>query len=223
MSQTVKRYLFICGTLIFAAAGFFLRKSGAMLPLIILCVVFAGLLIAGVCTLRKQKALSVSAPDFLLSLLGAGALAAAGVLQFAAGGRQWQIMGVLCLVTALCFVSFAAAQQKEKTPPAFAALIPIACFILQLILDFKAWSSDPIIVDYCFKLFSLVCILLALYHAGGCAFGECKRRPTVLFSLAAVFFTCVAIPDGDTVTVLLTTGASLFLLGKAWTLLGKTE
>ncbi len=77
-----------------------------------------------------------------------------------------------------------------------AELVPIVYLLIKLVLNFKTWSTDPIISDYCVILFALIFSLLAFYYGAGFVFNQGKPRRTLFSAMNAVFFCAAAIMDG---------------------------
>ena len=53
------------------------------------------------------------------------------------------------------------------------------------------------ILDYCFDLLVLICIMCATFHLGGFCFDKGRRRATVFFCFCGIFFSAAALADGD--------------------------
>lgn len=68
-------------------------------------------------------------------------------------------------------------------------------FAAQLVSDFKQWSTDPLVIDFCFRLLARVCGMLALFHISGFPLSAGRKRLTVFWSIGAVVFTGMMIPD----------------------------
>ena len=232
-----------------SVAGFFLRmqqlKVGfdamglpvgkGLWPLILVCV--AALAAFGYAAFQKEKRplwqenfpLSVAAE--ILAVLAAGLLLFGNVLAFrqpipmSTRTNLMLIKGtcILGCATALCFVGMAAAWHKgQKASPAL-AIVPVAYYILRMIFSVNGWSTDPIILDYCFNLFALIFVMLGVFHAGNFVFDAGKRRLAVFLCLGGVFFSAVSMADGGTVHMLQSGGAILWLLAVLWQLLEERE
>ena len=67
--------------------------------------------------------------------------------------------------------------------------------ILRLIVHFQAWNTDPSVHDYCFKLLASICCMLGAFQLAGFSFEKGHRRITVFWTLCAVVFSCVSLPD----------------------------
>lgn len=103
---------------------------------------------------------------------------------------------LLGLVSGFCLIGIAALRGNGKTPAPAAELIPNLYFIVKLVFDFRSWSTDPMILDYCPSLFALIFVVLAFYHSTGFVFSQGKPRRTLFYSMAAVYFSAVAAADG---------------------------
>lgn len=97
--------------------------------------------------------------------------------------------GICCLVTARLRI-----RESGRHPAP--ELLPVVYLIVKLMLNFKRWSTDPIILDYCVVLFALIFALLAFYHGAGFCLDLGKPRKTLFYAMAAVFFCAGGIADG---------------------------
>jgi len=243
------RIVALSATVLLSAAGFFLRRhqlniafdgSGlpngkGVWPLVILCVLaVAGALFAALKTEKRsgiQENFSNSPAALGLLFLAAGLMAASGAYELInaqPASNMANLMldrgtAVLSIATGLCFVAMAANWYKGTEPSKVAWLLPTVYYILRLIFRFKDWSADPIILDYCFGLLSLVFCLMAVFHIGGFAVGEGKRRVSLFFCLCGVFFSAVTLADGGFTHVLSSLGGMCFLGANAWQLLGEKK
>ena len=242
MQKILGRVPVLAATLILAAAGFFLRlrhlnvgfdpqglpNGRGVWPLVILCVLsLAAFLLV---SLKKEKRCGYEenfSPDMLsvlLSVLAAGLLLAGNVMAFTrvspmatpVNQMLTRVTAALGAASGLSFVGIAAAQHKGEKPSAALHLLPVVYYILQMIFNFKSWSTDPIILDYCFKLFALIFVMLAVFHAGGFVFGTGQRRSTVFLCLAGVFFSIISPADGGASYVLITSSSALWLTANGW-------
>ena len=247
MTEKLGRSPLLAGTLALSAAGFFLRRhhlatgfDAAGLPtgrgiavLAVLCVLAVCFFAAAALTAKKRPAFRenfpASAPAAVLMVLAAGLLAAGCATELMEASPLMtrgqlllgRITGALGIITGLCFVAMAATWNKGKKPGAAPWLLPLVYYIVQMIFSFKSWSTDPIVLDYCFKLFSLLCVMLGALDAAGFVFDAGSRRRTIFFCLCGVFFSCVTLADGGISHMMRTGGSALFLLATLWQLLGK--
>ena len=165
------------------------------LPAMILAVLAAGLLLAGVV---------------------ANALQASPAMQ--GNVLLTRILTLLGVVTALCFAGTAMAWNKEKEPTAVFCIVPVVYYILRAILCFKVWSNDPIILDYCFSLFAMIAALLGTFHIGNFVFSG-QRRLTIFLCLTGVVFSATALPGSELPELLQISGSALWLLAGGWQVL----
>ena len=137
----------------------------------------------------------------ILSYFGAVMVLLAAVFDFAAAlvsgpGISAPIMCLLGLFSGICLfvTAWMRSHGKATYPPL--ELVPDIYLVVKLILNFKGWSTDPIILDYCIMLFALIFVVLGFYYSTGFLFDLGKPRLTLLFTLCACLFSAVAIVDG---------------------------
>lgn len=71
-------------------------------------------------------------------------------------------------------------------------------FALQMICQYRHWSADPQLLDYCFYLLAFICLMLTSYFLAAFDAGMGSHRALWFFSMAAAYFSCLAIPEsGD--------------------------
>lgn len=209
----------------FDAAGIPTGRGGALLVTVcVLAVLLAAFVALGAKTRPAFRDNFTAHPlPTALTVLAAGLLAggsAIALMDPASAGPAERIAAALGLASGLCFVVMGAVWRQGKKPVPAAWLIPVVYCVLQTILSFKSWSTDPIILDYCFKLFALLCFMLGAFHASGFVFDKGGRKSCLFFCLTGVFFSCVTLADGGTAHMMRTAGGALFLLATGWHLLG---
>ena len=241
MTKKTERLPVLAVLLALSSAGYILRRrqlnigfdaagipTGRGTVLTVLVCVLAVLLAAFVALgVKKRPAFAENfsadpVPTALL-VLAAGFLAGGCAIELmdpASAGLAGRLAAALGVASGLCFVVMGAVWRQGKKPVAAAWLIPVVYYILQTILSFKSWSTDPVILDYCFKLFALLCAMLGVFHASGFVFDVGGRRSCLFFCMTGVFFACVTLADGGTNHMMRTAGGALFLLATGWQLLG---
>ncbi len=149
----------------------------------------------------RFQALQYDTGGFVCGMIAAalillGVLADFGEALVSGPGFSDPIMCLLGLLGSICcFLAVRSRSRGSRCHPAV-ELLPILYLLIKLILNFKHWSTDPIILDYCFVLFALIFVLLAFYHGAGFVFHQGKPRRTLFYAMAAVFFCAAAIFDG---------------------------
>ncbi len=230
-------------TLALALAGFYLREhhlavgfhgdlpnGRGIWPLVILLAAAVGLFLTVAFQKEKRTGyvenFSCDAVAVVLAVLAAGLLLAGVVTNALQASPAMQgnvllarILTILGVVTALCFVGTAMAWNNEKEPSAVFCIVPVVYYILRVILCFKAWSNDPIILDYCFSLFAMIAVLLGTFHMGNFVFGVGQRRLAIFLCLSGVVFSATALPGSELPELLQISGSALWLLAGGWQLL----
>lgn len=165
---------------------------------------------------------------FLCSLIAAilillGSCAEFGEALLAGPGISAPIMCLLGLLGGICCCLTAWFRRRPSPRYPAVELAPILYLLIKLILNFKGWSTDPIIMDYCVILFALIFTLLAFYYGAGFVFNLGKPRRTLFCAMGAVFFCAAAIMDGimdlSPSTVITYGGFLLWQLPVIWDLL----
>jgi len=83
---------------------------------------------------------------------------------------------------------------KANGPAGMVITLFLALF---LVGQFRLWSRDPLLGDYCFQLLACVCAMVASYQLTGFPIGHGRRRGCLFWCMAAVYFSCISLADGD--------------------------
>lgn len=221
----------IAVTVITAVAAYFLRqhqvlqqldRTGKILagagkgPLTWLCVAFAVLAAVYCYFLKKDARTSVREPISTVLTLTAAFLLAMGS---AANWSEHSAVALGGIVTAVCWVVVALQRQQNMMPSAVVFMIPALFYALQIVVEFRGWSHDPLILDYCFALFAGLFTMCATFHLGGRCFGKEARRLTVFYCLCGVVFSAIAMMGVSLANMLISASGGLWLLANSWLLL----
>ena len=243
MEQMLGRVPVMLVTILAAAAAYFLRLSqlGSMYdetgrvvagagfgPLTWLCAAMVLVFALYAWFLRPRKkhaALSSRGPGVLAcTLAGALGLLLGCVAMIRALEQSYDLLlAAGGMVTALCWVVTALDRWRARRLPAMLFMVPALFYAVRLIFDFRNWSRDPAILDYCFDLLALICIMCATFHLGGFCFDQGRRRVTVFFCCCGILFGAAAIAGGRMREIAMTGGAMLWLAANLWTLLQPTR
>lgn len=164
------------------------------------------------------ESFSSGTPEMVVTVLS-GALLLAGCVAAMVQGQRTMPVTVLGVAAAAAIVVIGLQRQRGVVPPAVVHLIPCAYLIVALIVDFRHWSVDPTVLDYCFDLFAAIGAVCAMVNLMGFCFDKGRRRETLFWCLAGCFFSMVALGDVGLVRCLTTGGLALFLGVNAWQLL----
>ena len=129
--------------------------------------------------------------------------------------RFHQVVSFLSLLAASCLVFMGLARRDGKRS---AFLFPLgACLFLalRLICEFRSWSSDPVIEDYCYSLLANAAAMLAAYHMAGFSLERGSRRRSLFFGLLALYFSLLSLPDqgSGSAALFFPCGVALWMLG----------
>lgn len=75
-------------------------------------------------------------------------------------------------------------------------------FALRMVSQYRTWSSDPFLQDYCFYLTAYVALMLTAYHQAAFDAGMGKHRLLWFYSLGSVYLCCLSM-KGSRDTLLL--------------------
>ena len=129
----------------------------------------------------------------------------------------------LQMLAGLCMAAVGWLQYKEKKPgTGYFALVCI-WQLLTLLLNFRGWSMDPAILDYCFRLFALVCGMCAAYHIGALGLEQKGRRMAAFWCVTGSFFAVVSVFGERASWCLAELGMGAWLLVYVWRLFGTNE
>ena len=154
--------------------------------------------------------------ELLLTMTGAIFLLLGSAIQIA---RKDMVEGALGVVAALCMAGVGTGRFRDRPAPLTMHIYPFLYLVCKLIIDFKRWSIDPAILDYCFSLLAMICAMCATYHINGFCFDKGRRRITVFWCLCGVFFCGVTLADGGVDNWLVNGGLGIWLFVNAWQLL----
>ena len=225
-------------TRVFDADGLPIPGSPITYALAAICVVaLAALLLLLRRTPPRQEyycSIFLTLPGMILTLLAALAVGVGSLIQFGdsialtpaltseAESIHWShlVMPIGGILTALCILLTVNRMANMRRPMLALYLVPFAFIVVYLVLEFKnQWSADPIILDYCFYLFALICTMYALYYVMGFCFDRGRRRHAIFWCLAGFFFCLVGVLGSDASRFTFYGGLGLWMLSLAIPLL----
>ncbi len=150
--------------------------------------------------MRNGSKYQFNFPPSLVSALGIclGALSIGlySLLSLSGSGDGFALLGnVLGLGSAGILVYSAWCRWKGIVPNLLLYLILDVYLMVRLIGQFRYWSSDPQLLDYCFQLLATVCLMMTCYHRAAFAIGRGRRRSYALYALNTLFFCCLSLVD----------------------------
>lgn len=184
--------------------GFCMDADGLILvgnPILYLLLTFAVAVIVLLAVFCSKLRSTVGCESDLCAASGYLFADLAGAVCVFYGAMQRLIDGgnlYLCIVgmeAALLLGAAALLYGKKSKVVFWLLLLSCAYYAGQLIFDFKNWSTDPLVIDFCFRLLSQVCGMLALLHISAFPISYGRRRMTVFWSACTVVFTATLLPD----------------------------
>ena len=103
----------------------------------------------------------------------------------------------------MCVVSFVSVLtvvpnnfRAKGRQYSLALLLPAYTCCLWLVTFYQQRAADPVVLDYVYELFAIVCTLLGFYFTAGFSFGRAKIWRCAFFCLLSVYFSIVTLADG---------------------------
>lgn len=219
---------------VFELSGLATPWAPASVTLIVLSIVLA-LVIALLCRGQKNElktyddAFSASGNwGYLVAIaLASACLLVAALFGFKDEMTSWSrsflhlLLWVLCIASFFCVLSIALSNFRSVSHKYnVTLLIPAYAFCLWLVSAYQQRAADPVVLDYVYELFAIICTLLGLYFAAAFSFAKAKVWRCAFFSLMGVYFSIVTLADShDRATQLLYLFAILYQLATVTILL----
>ena len=206
----------------FDAAGLPIPGSGGLLTwfsvlMVVLFAVYAFFL-------RRRKTYKAANESggvaFGLSLLAGALTAVGGVWALLSGVRGMALVQAVGIVlVAVCWIFTALQRSNGTRVSAWLYLIPALYFTLELLVKFRGWGNDPVVLDYAYELMALIGAMCGLFQLAGFCFDRGHRRTAVFFCLFGVFFGAASMADVSGADILIKLGTVLWLEAALWQLL----
>lgn len=172
---------------------------------------------------------------YMAEIIGAGAIGLSGILEILnapyyelvdAGGEPVKaiipiLVGMFCIFAAAALVTIAARMFSGEGKMQYLGrlLLPAFMCCFWLIYDYQKFAGNPTALDYVYRLFAIMCILLALYYR--CAFSMEQPKPLrfTFFAIMGVYFSMLTFADDLTLAARLRFAAmTVMLLIDLWAL-----
>lgn len=223
-----------------AAAGFALRRwqlaaafdqngraapghlSSLLLALVCAAVTLALVFFAHRLAERSgyEETFSSGAPEFAVSLAAAALfLVEGGLSLLEKDAGIVRLTGALGVISGFCIAIISIQRYQGRVPSLAVHAVPCLYIAFRLVFSFKAWSVDPVVQDYCYRLFASIAAMLATYHLCGFTMERGQRRLSAFWCLAGVVFSSVAFADAGLVPRLQFAAAGLWCASNGWQLL----
>lgn len=195
--------------------GLLISGHPAQLLIWLLIAVTISVLILQCRKIQKNGRYSDNFPPSLPAFVG-NSLAAVGIFFTALANLldRPDLLNIFTnIVGVLCFPALIVAgynRWKGIRPSFLLHVLVCVFFALRLFCQYRAWSSDPQLQDYCFQLLACICLMLTAYQRASFDVNMGNRPLFLFLSLGAVFFCCLALPSVEEKFFYLTTGVWAF-------------
>lgn len=113
---------------------------------------------------------------------------------------------VLGFAAAVCLLLLAYCRMAGAKPLFLFHAVVCVYFALRMVCQYRHWSSDPQLQDYCFYLCAYVALMLTAYHHAAFDADMGKHRVLWFLSLAAVYLCCLSLKGTQDTLLLLAAG-----------------
>ena len=103
---------------------------------------------------------------------------------------------VALLVAGIC-------RMVPKKPIFLCHSIVSIFFALQLVSQYRNWSADPQLMDYCFYLAAFICLMFTAYFLAGFEANMINHRGLTFSALAATYFCFLALPESSDASLMI--------------------
>jgi hypothetical protein len=133
----------------------------------------------------------------------------------------WLLLDILCLASFACLVLVVPSNFRGKERRySLALLLPAYTCCVWLVTAYQQRAADPVVLDYVYHLFAIICTLLGLYFAAGFSFGRGRVCLCAGFTLLGTYFSILTLADTHTLSErLLLLGLVLYQMSSAAALL----
>ena len=177
--------------------GMLISGHWARMALLALSFMICGLLIPGCALLADSGQIP---GRFRCLMAGAGCFGAAAAflmspISLAAGP---EFLGTcLSFLCAAAFVFIGIHRCIGRQPHFIVHVAVCLGFAIRMVSQYRIWSSDPQLSDYCFYMISLVALMLTAYHCAAYDAGMGGFRRLRFFGLMSVYFCAVSLWGSD--------------------------
>ena len=136
------------------------------------------------------------------------------------------VLGIFAILSGLAMVATARNnfQGEHKGKYSLILLVPAFFCCYWIILAYENHAANPVVLEYVYELFAVICILLAFYFMAGFGFEKPKVKSASLFCLCGIYFSIVTLTDGHPLsTTLIYIAMLLYLLFSVGALLNNVE
>lgn len=105
----------------------------------------------------------------------------------AASGLDFAVV-ILSLLSAAALAYVAFCRLTRRKPLSLCHGVVCVCFALRMVCQYREWSSDPQLQDYCFYMLAHVGLMLTAFHMAAFDAGMGRHRTLWLTGLTSCYF-----------------------------------
>lgn len=119
-------------------------------------------------------------------------------------------IGLLAIIAALALSQVATARWKGEHPSALWHIIVCVYLIFRVFFMYRSWRTNPQLLDFCFQLLALICMLLSVYHRATFDEDMGNRGRYTFFSCMALYFCCLCVTGDENIPFFLGSGIWMY-------------
>ena len=169
----------------------------------VLMLLLLGILCGGLNKTLGSEHNFYAGPGYLFFQLVGAVCVFYGAMQRLIGG-EGTFLFICGMEAALCLAAAALLYGRQSKVVFWLLILSCLYFGGQLIFDFRRWSTDPLVIHFCFRLLAHVTGMLGVLHLASFPLSVGRKRLTIFWIVCAVAFTLMLIPDyliGHTLTL----------------------
>lgn len=137
-----------------------------------------------------------SLPAAAGTILGAGCLFLVSLMGLLEDGVTMDRLTYGLGIGASMALAYEGLLRKDGKSSLWPCMAVSVFAALYLIAKFRLWSNDPLLGDYCFRVIACVAAMLAAFQLCSFSIGRGKRRASLFWTGACVFFCMMSLADG---------------------------
>lgn len=178
--------------------GLLVASHPANVFIFVLCALAIGWIAWSVRGLGNLHSYSQLFPRSIVAAIG-NLAAAAGILTVHSNAVFLEtdliitLSWVAGILSAVSLVYLGWCRFRQCRPSFLLHCIITVYFMLHLVAQYRLWSAEPQLQNYCFELLASVLLMLTFYHRAGLDTKYQNRRAYVFFSQAALLCCCLSL------------------------------
>ncbi len=149
--------------------------------------------------LPPQLSLRTKPHECIIGIVSAAVLAASGVFRYLDKGAALTTQDIsLIAAAAVGFIAIIISSirlVKNDRGAGYSGMLPVLVFCINLVIAFKIWGSDPVLLHYAYRILAIIFAVLASYFFSGASFNYSRPAPGIFCALAGIYLSLLCLVD----------------------------